>query len=122
MNQAAIEKISCPTCGHRYSVELIEQEQEIYCSSCHALFTLTKSADHMNITTTSSRVRIRIEKNRSQLHPPVRTWRYLRVLLHALPPHAHRHRIAEGGEEYAESLTVMSRNFNCCYTTNIQEK
>ena len=54
MNQPHIEKISCPTCGQRYSLELTEQELEVTCSSCHAVFTVTKSADHPPSTNTAT--------------------------------------------------------------------
>jgi hypothetical protein len=50
MNQPSIEKISCPSCGQRYTVELSEEKLEVTCSACHAVFIVTKTEDHMSST------------------------------------------------------------------------
>ena len=45
MNEPSIKKIECPSCGQRYSVELTDEEQDITCQVCKAVFTAARIGD-----------------------------------------------------------------------------
>jgi hypothetical protein len=43
MNEHTTEKIECPACGQRYTVEITDEVQDISCQACSALFTVSRS-------------------------------------------------------------------------------
>jgi hypothetical protein len=42
MNEHTTEKIECPSCGQRYTVEITHEDQDITCQACHAVFTVAR--------------------------------------------------------------------------------
>ena len=45
MQDPAVEKIECPSCGQHYSIEVKDRQQDVTCQVCNAVFTVDKIAD-----------------------------------------------------------------------------